>query len=274
MVMGFLFTLSNFMVFSGSRGEIIPGPLVVLLQQAVIPACMVLSIIVVQVRYRIVHYLGSACIIAGIIISLWPELREIRHVGAMYAVLLVLGSSIPLSLAIILMEHTLKLKQLTLHETWVMWTWVNVFEVLAAVPLIVVMLPIQGIPLSHTFTHLHDGFFCLLVGDRAMGSFCPKVGWWYLGFILVLVATKTNMSLILQWDSATLMWIASTAAVPLSAIAFTWPFIMGRNITHLTPYLWAGLAVVVVGLILYRSTKEHKAQHDYSHRDSVDSQQG
>jgi hypothetical protein len=44
--------------------------------------------------------------------------------------------------------------------------------------------------------------------------------------------------------------------VPLANIAFTFKFLMGDNAVHLTGYMVAGLVVVVLGLGLYRSTKE------------------
>ena len=62
---------------------------------------------------------------------------------------------------------------------------------------------------------------------------------------------KGNSAYILKHNSSTLMWIASTVAVPLSSIAFTFHRIMGKEATHLTWNLIAGLIIVFVGLILY-----------------------
>src|SRR5690348_11906622 len=64
-------------------------------------------------------------------------------------------------------------QHLTLHQTWVMWTWINLFEFIVAVPLMLVMLPMSGVPLSHTQQHIHDGLQCMLYGDETKGELCP-----------------------------------------------------------------------------------------------------
>jgi hypothetical protein len=44
--------------------------------------------------------------------------------------------------------------------------------------------------------------------------------------------------------------------LPLANIAFTLHFIMGDRATTLSPYDIAGLVVILVGLLIYRSTSE------------------
>jgi len=93
------------------------------------------------------------------------------------------------------------------------------------------------------------------------GDACPNVGWWYIAFIVILVLAKINASIIIKYNSSTLMWISSSVAVPLSTIGFNLKFIMGDNTSHMTVFLWIGLVVVFLGLLLYRSTKEIEKKH-------------
>lgn len=44
--------------------------------------------------------------------------------------------------------------------------------------------------------------------------------------------------------------------LPLANIAFTLKFIMGDDATELSPYDIAGLIVILIGLVIYRSTSE------------------
>lgn len=44
--------------------------------------------------------------------------------------------------------------------------------------------------------------------------------------------------------------------LPLANIAFTLDFIMGKEATTLSPYDIAGLVVILIGLVIYRSTSE------------------
>ena len=68
-VMGLLFTTYNFLGYSGARGHLVSGPLILLLQQTVIPLTMLFSICFLGRRYFATHILSCACILAGILVS-------------------------------------------------------------------------------------------------------------------------------------------------------------------------------------------------------------
>jgi len=135
--------------------------------------------------------------------------------------------------------------------------WINAFEFLFALPLVLAVIPVQGISIDNIPSNVENGYKCLLTGNNSdTGDQCPYVGFWYLTFIIFLVADKVNQALILKYNSSNLMWLASTFGIPLSSIAFSLEFIMGKEATHISGYLIAGIAVVFIGLVVYRSTKE------------------
>ena len=68
-VMGLLFTTYNFLGYSGARGHLVSGPLIILLQQTVIPLTMLFSVCFLGRRYFPAHFLSCAAIVAGILVS-------------------------------------------------------------------------------------------------------------------------------------------------------------------------------------------------------------
>jgi drug/metabolite transporter (DMT)-like permease len=183
LILGGLIILSNFLAYCGSRGNLVPGPVVVLLQQLVVPVTLVLSIIFLKTRYKLWHYLGAAFILTGIFIVLWPKLEDADFTdNAIWAMLLLIVSSIPMSSAIVYMEHALKNTKLGIFY---MWMWVNIFEFIVAVPLVFAIVPIQGtkiilnlateilildlgIPISETWTNIVNGYKCLIENEPTL----------------------------------------------------------------------------------------------------------
>lgn len=76
--------------FAGSRGELVSGPLVVLLEQAVVPVSMVVSMVLLGSRYQLSHTAGAALVITGICASTVPTLVHASG-SKVWAALLVLG---------------------------------------------------------------------------------------------------------------------------------------------------------------------------------------
>ncbi len=167
--------------------------------------------------------------------------------------------------------------------------WVNVFEVIFALPLVFVIIPIQGLSIYEIPKNVLDGYKCLLKGEPSLhGDMCTHCTNYsysdalvlliFLLFGFIIIMDKANSAYILKHNSSTLMWIAATCAVPLSSILFTFPFIMGNAAVsiflciepwkpsssylyslldvEMSNYIIVGLIVVMIGLIIYRSTKE------------------
>ena len=68
-VTGLLFTTYNFLGYSGARGHLVSGPLILLLQQTVIPLTMLFSVCFLGRRYFTTHFLSCVSIVAGILVS-------------------------------------------------------------------------------------------------------------------------------------------------------------------------------------------------------------
>jgi len=255
--MGGLFSLFNFLMFSGIRGNLVPGALVVLLKQMVIPLTMLISVVTLQTKFKIQHYIAVLLILSGIVISLWPSLISIKLNSSVYGIILVLAASIPLSVAIVFMEYQLKRKKLEIY--W-MWMWINFFEILLIIPLVFAIIPIQGVSIGDIPQNIENGYKCLLRGvNSEPGDACGYVGFWYLAFIIALVTSKVNQVLIIKFNSSSLMWLAASCAVPLAELAFSLELIISNEKNKLSYFLIIGLLISLIGILIYRSTKEiHK----------------
>eukprot|EP01112_Ceratiomyxa_fruticulosa_P010799 TRINITY_DN2869_c0_g1_i1.p1 TRINITY_DN2869_c0_g1~~TRINITY_DN2869_c0_g1_i1.p1 ORF type:complete len:436 (+),score=81.08 TRINITY_DN2869_c0_g1_i1:109-1308(+) len=254
--LGILFTLSNFLLFSGSRGSYVPGPLSVLLQQSVIIFSFILSLVFLKKKFGVIQYIGALVTIGGIIVSLWPHLRESHLQDAkIWAIFLILGSTITTAAALTYMSHTITNKEMPFLYAW---TCINIFETLAAVPLILAIVPMQGIPFSGMKDNVVDGFLCVFTGKNSLpGDTCQHIGWFFLAYIFFLVFGKLTLTYVLKHGSVVMGMVVLTCAVPLADILFTWGWLMGNDgKVTLSNFDIGGAGLVFIGLIMYRLTNE------------------
>lgn len=231
-VTGCCFTLSNFLYYTGARGNYVSGDLVVLFKQFVVPVTMIFSYIFLGTRFRLTHYLGALVILAGILLALGNNFHTDSSNSKVALGLLFLGG-VPLSLAVVYFEYALKYRDL---DPFVMWTWVNVWEIVFALPLVLVILPIQGIPASMWGQNIANFFSCFF-GQKVVvptDNLCPDSAYWYIGFWLFLISVKVNQAYLIKWNSGSLMWISATCAVPIANLLFTSPYFLHQPFTDYT----------------------------------------
>jgi len=270
LLLGVLFTAANFMIFSGSRGNYIPGPLSVLIQQSVVPVGFILSWIFMKKRFSPLHYIGGVVILVGIFVSLWPKLRDMETSNdRLWAALLIFGSTIFTAGALTFIEKFLKHDNMPFLYAW---TWINLFEIIVTFPLIFAVIPVQGIPFSHMFENVRHGYNCLWRGiNYSHGDECSDIGFWFLAFVIVLVANKINMTYILRHGNAVLGMVSLTCAVPLANVCFTSKRIMGKGgDVHLSIYDISGIVLVCLGLTLYRIPKHSEHNTELDEFDDID----
>ena len=110
--------------------------------------------------------------------------------------------------------------------------------------------------------HLADGFQTLTH---------EALLWWLL-FIAAIVTTKGLVGIILYQDSATMMWLASAAAIPISDILFVmYPPTSGED--H-SSYMYlvnlVGLLVVMCGVVSFHAGgTEHGHENCAAEVDSI-----
>lgn len=272
LVMGALdATAGVLMIFGGNQTS---GAMQQLLIQGVIPFTMFFSWLVsnplvarilrekLNVRYRWGHYLGAFVIIAGIVVALLHAFLGSNGAAGntVFGIIVFFLSATPTAFSGVYKEIAFKGADLDIYYVN---AWVCVFQFLVGL----LFLPITAIPGFGGLTfpeipgNLEDGARCLFTGHNSIttGKNVDDCEWAWtmtLGYIIANIAYNIVILLMLKYGSAALLYVASAVVLPLANIAFTLDFIMGKEATTLSPYDIAGLVVILIGLVIYRSTSE------------------
>lgn len=97
---------------------------------------------------------------------------------------------------------------------------------------------------------------CLAGYDTLPHDSCAEA--WLPIFLFVLFDILFNIFLLLvvKYGSAALMFACNTISLPLGDIMFTMPWMVGAAAMPLNKFDMIGLAVIIVGLIVYRVKAE------------------
>ena len=239
-LIGFLLSLANFLQFTGSRGSLVSGPLVVLLQQCVLPFTVMFGALFLKTRLTINRFLGIAIVISGVALVAVTDLCTQESLSSRgFAVVLIILACVPNALALVAMERLLRAAQV---EVWWLWCWINVFEVFFAVPIAFAQMAIESE--TDYAAQLHAGYAQFFGGSSVA---------WFGMFVCLVVLAKGLSYVVIVLDGATLAWLAVAAAIPLADILFS---TSAATRSQGASWLWAvdcaGL-VVVVGLAVYHS---------------------
>jgi len=264
-------TAGVLMIFGGNQTS---GAMQQLLIQGVIPFTMFFSWLVsnplvarilrekLNVRYRWGHYLGALIIIAGIVVALLHAFLSSDGASgnSVFGIIVFFLSSTPTAFSGVYKEIAFKGADLDIYYVN---AWVSVFQFLIGL----LFLPVTAIPgfggltFDEIPTNLENGARCLFTGHNSITTGahpddCEFAWAMTLGYIIANIMYNIVILLMLKYGSAALLYVASAVILPLANIAFTLDFIMGKEATTLSPYDIAGLVVILIGLVIYRSTSE------------------
>lgn len=259
------------MIFGGNQTS---GAMQQLLIQGAIPFTMFFSWLVstpfiahilkeqLHVRYRWGHYLGAFIIIVGIVVALLHAFLYSSGASGntVFGIIVFFLSSTPTAFSGVYKEIAFKGADLDIYYVN---AWVALWQFLVGL----LFLPITAIPGFGGLTfdeipgNLNDGALCLFAGENSIttGAHPDDCTWAWtmvLGYIAANIAYNIVILLVIKYGSAALLYVASAVVLPLANIAFTLDFIMGNQAQNLSVYDIVGLVVILIGLLIYRSTSE------------------
>ena len=154
--------------------------------------------------------------------------------------------------------------------------WVSLFQWVLGMLLVFVFPIVKNTPFSSIPNHLAHGFLCWLLGHQYEDgdAKCPDALWLSLLFISANIGYNIFLLQVLKHGSTTIMFVASTVAVPTSLIIFSIPFVSSLQVTT-DQFTWndaLGCALVILGLILYKAFPEEEGLPPPPAQDSSNSQ--
>lgn len=266
-VMGTLDAIAAIMqVFSATY---LPGPLLILLQQAAIPISMVISKYMLNATYNRYQYVGAAIVASGIAVVLVPTMTG---GGSPLWSIMMIFSCIPMTLSSVYKEIALGEREL---DPMYLNGWIAIFQ-LGFTFVLVIPAAMAGSPAVYPQdlpTNLADGFKCYtgensIVCDDDNDDDTPCSDDCYIyGPIFVTIYIVVNflynvlILLILKYGTANLLWLALTLMVPLGNVAFTLDFMPQSQELASTDII--GLVIICMGLFCYRFLYELLIKYGY-----------
>ena len=261
-IMGFLDGIAGIMqVFATIY---LAGSEVVLLQQAAIPVSMIISKLLIKVRYSPMQYIGALIVIGGILVVLGPSLGKktddssetdassdstTSGANQMLWALIMIFSCIPMTLSSVYKEIALVNNDL---DPIYLNGMVAIFQFLISIPLAIPAAMTTHLSISDLPQNLYDGFRCYIGKNSEEGDDCYLYAPLYVNlYIIMNVLYNILIICIVKYGSANLLWLAMTISVPIANIAFSFKF-MGEAYEKATMTSYYGLIVIMLGLICYR----------------------
>jgi drug/metabolite transporter (DMT)-like permease len=125
----------------GSRGDLVSGPVGSLVQQFLIVVLMALSVLVLKMRFRVLHYLGALLVVTAVIVVLIPSMLAGLNVNDAAALAVLILQNIPLSISLLINQHLLKSGMSDLATIYFIVVSIHSVLNLLAIPLIPLLQP-------------------------------------------------------------------------------------------------------------------------------------
>jgi len=257
-VMGFLDGIAGVMqVFATTN---IPnGALITLLAQSAIPISMVISKVLLKIKYNVQHYTGAAVVFCGIIAALLPTFlnpdssssnNESTTTIIIWCGVMIL-SCIPMTLSSVYKEKALGEQEI---DVVYLNGWVAVFQVLVSLAFAVPAAYAIGLPVHEIPENFWNGARCYVgknsIFDGVHPDTCADAPLYVNVYIAFNVVYNILIIMILKYGSSNLLWLALTLMVPLTFALFSIPSVPGHKPIHWEHIL--GLVLIMIGLMIYR----------------------
>ncbi|CAE8735684.1 unnamed protein product [Polarella glacialis] len=234
----------------------VPGCLQALLQQALIPFTLAASV-AAGARFEPHQYCGVALILGGIGLQLLPGLGESSGaaalVGGAPAVaapasmtwwsLVFLVAQVPVALAAILQEKTFRAVPVNVFH---MLFWASTAQFLS----LLLLLPLPSLVASSLRVSFQEGLDAWAAEWQLVSEGSARAP--LFACIVAMLVSQLTQTLMVKYSSAAFTVVCMALAVPASAVVFTMPAFVGAHRERMTEATLVSLALVFVGIVVYR----------------------
>mmetsp|Transcript_129837 Transcript_129837/g.258996 ORF Transcript_129837/g.258996 Transcript_129837/m.258996 type:complete len:475 (-) Transcript_129837:9-1433(-) len=241
------------------------GTLQVMLGQAIIPVTMFMSAIMVGKRYHILQLTGAAIIVLGLVLAKAASGSSDTDDVAIFNLIFFMGL-VPSAMSSVYKELAFRSFAGDLDVNVIQF-WVSFFQIftnLAGMPIYTLdVLGPQKVPFNDMVQSTIGGNRCLLFREDQIVDQCGFAGertcdhcefaWTaVLGYLFFNASFNIFTMLVIKYGSAALCFLVSTLRMPLSAVAFSCPLIMGARAVQPKMSDFVSLGVILTGLVTYR----------------------
>ncbi|KAJ3452342.1 protein clt2 [Anaeramoeba flamelloides] len=255
-IIGLLFCLVNLFQNLGNRGNLVPGPYVLIINNfVVIFSFLFEKLPPLRKKHNRYQYFSVVLLIIGIVTSVLSKLIAARGFSlkkSILYILLIVCANIFLSLSFIFIEWQLKTKHPKLSVQY-LWGWVCLFQFLIGIPFSLLNAKIQGLDHSKIWDNFEQGVRCFVTGkndNQSIDCRSASANWWFC--VCFGMIYNLTMGISTRLGSATLVWLVKTMVLPTATILFSFKWFMGENATQFHGLVILGFFLVLLSLLIYR----------------------
>jgi len=262
--------LDSMSTFIGILGAIsTTGPMQLLLSKTDLPMVMIISVVATRIgvdkmrtMYRWTHFVGACLITLGVIVVVAPELSrggsKNNSVGGIFLFSL---SVIPYAFSSVYKERLLKRGLDPKRLNAVIATW-QMFISWVFLPLMMVSWG-GGLHAREIGPMLTNGVRCLFMGhNTAPDDHCSNALSSGIMTLIVNIITNNLALSATKYGSAAFSLVATSIALPISAIIFGWPLVMGKHAVSFGGVDYMALILVIAGFVVFRIWDDHHVGSD------------
>ncbi|GMI07739.1 hypothetical protein TrVE_jg5007 [Triparma verrucosa] len=250
--------LDAFGTFFSAMGSVhTPGYLQTILNQTLIPILMLVSFFALGTRFSISQVTGATLIVSGALISSFDSLLDSGSsqplpLGSKISIFFYLVSNIPYAFSAVYKEVAFKNQK---TDVMYLTQQVSIYQLIVGL----CMMPLtsipgvasqNGMPVTEAAQDLVDGTRCYFQlphsGCGNLPTFALLTGYCLLNFIY-----NTLGLFLTKYASSTVNAITSSLLLPISAVAFTAPW-MGQFRENIAVSTYYGLVIIILGFLLYQ----------------------
>lgn len=213
----------------------LPGVLIVILAQVLLPCTMAISALMLGKRYKRVQIVGVAAVISGVLVCTIPAAGR-GQANLIAATAYALGCVL-LAAAVVLKERLLQRNK---YDVFIVNTFGSAFQAVATLALLPISVALAtSLPPAQ---YLTSGIHALF-----NAQFMP---WLTLIYITCNISFNIAALTLVKTTSAPTVILTNLLSVPIVALVFCFPL----PLLTPTPFSWSiciGLVIIIVGVLLY-----------------------
>jgi drug/metabolite transporter (DMT)-like permease len=264
-IMGALDSIAGIMAVFATN--FIPNAgMIVLVQQSAIPISMIISFVWLAARYTKWQYMGATITLMGILIVMLPDMLGGGDAGvdgtadsspksnSMLWYMVLVFSCVPMCFSSVYKEKALGEVDI---DVVYLNGWVAVYQFLFAIPLCFPSAWVIGMETADIMPNMMAGMKCYFGENTVLEATasqqvddCTESFFYVTTYLAFNLVYNILMIVILKLGSANILWLASTAIVPVSNVAFSLKIMPGNK--PMKDIDFVSLVVVMIGLVVYR----------------------